>query len=319
MKLLDEVRSVIRTKHYKYSTEETYVSWIKRFILYHGKRHPSLLGEQEISQFISFLATDRNVAASTQNQALNAIVFLYKHVLKIELGDFSQFIRAKRPENIPVVLTRQEVKKVLANLKGDHLLIANILYGSGLRLKEALRLRVQDIDFDQQVINVIDGKGGKSRRTMLPEHVKHLLMAHLERVKIIHEQDLGSGLGEVYIPFAFSRKSPNAAKDIRWQYVFPSSTISKDPRSNRMGRHHLNESVPRKAVKNASRKAGIMKRVSPHVLRHSFATHLIEGGYDIRTVQELLGHKDISTTMIYTHVLQDSNVGVKSPLDSLEM
>lgn len=317
MKLLDQVRMVIRTKHYKYTTEQTYVAWIKKYILFHGKRHPSILGTHELSQFLSFLAMDRNVAASTQNQALNAIVFLYKHVLNIPLGDFSQFERAKRPQNLPTVLTVNEVQRLIAYLTGENLIISSILYGSGLRLIECLRLRVQDIDFEQSVIVVRDGKGAKDRRTMLPNHVKQLLTCQIDRVKTIHEQDIEKGFGEVFLPYALGRKYPNAAKDIRWQYVFPSSTLSNDPRSNRMGRHHLDESVIRKAVKQAATKAGIMKRVSPHVLRHSFATHLIEAGYDIRTVQELLGHKDVSTTMIYTHVLMNGKMGVTSPLDRL--
>lgn len=319
MKLLDQVRTVIRTKHYKYSTEQTYISWIKRYIFFHGKQHPAFLGAEGIEKFISFLAVEKNVAASTQNQALNAIVFLYKHVLKIPIGDFSDFSRAKRPENLPTVLTRNEVQILLNNLKGDHFLIANILYGSGLRLKECLRLRVQDIDFNQKLIIVKDGKGGKDRRTMLPKNVKQMLTSHLKRIKRIHVQDINDGFGDVFLPYALNRKYPHAARDFSWQYIFPSSTISKDPRSKRMGRHHLDESVPRKAVKLAARKANILKKVSPHILRHSFATHLIEAGYDIRTVQELLGHKDVSTTMIYTHVLQNGKVGVKSPLDTLDI
>ncbi len=317
MKLLDQVRTAIRTKHYKYSTEQTYVAWIKKYIMFHGKRHPATLGPQEISQFLSFLAVKRHVAASTQNQALNAIVFLYKQVLEMPLGDFSHFKRAKRPRNLPTVLTQGEVKRLLTYLSGNHLLIANILYGSGLRLNECLRLRVQDVDIQQQLIIVRNGKGGKDRRTMLPKNVKAALISQVERVKVLHGQDLENGFGEVYLPNALGQKYPHAAKDLKWQYVFPSATISKDPRSKRMGRHHLNESTPRKAIKQAARKAGIMKRVSPHVLRHSFATHLIESGYDLRTVQELLGHKDVSTTMIYTHVLLNGKLAVTSPLDRL--
>ena len=317
MKLLDQVRAVIRTKHYKYTTEETYVSWIKQFILYHGKKHPAELGNREVKQFLSYLAVTRNVAASTQNQALNAIVFLYKHVLETPLGDFSQFDRAKRPKTLPTVLTVDETRRLIAHLSGETRIIGHILYGSGLRLTECLRLRVQDVDFAQNVITIRDGKGGKDRRTMLPNAVKPDLALHLKRVSAQHHRDLEQGLGEVYLPFALDKKYPNAARDIRWQYVFPSSTISKDPRSGRVGRHHLDESVARKAVKQAAAKAGIMKRVSPHVLRHSFATHLIEAGYDIRTVQELLGHTDVSTTMIYTRVLKVAAGGTASPLDVL--
>ncbi len=317
VKLLDQVRMVIRTKHYKYTTEQTYVAWIKRYILFHGKKHPTDMGEKEVREFLSYLAMDKNVAASTQNQALNAIVFLYKHVLDLPLGDFSQFDRAKRPKNLPTVLSIPEVRAILSHLSNENLLIANILYGSGLRLIECMRLRVQDIDFGQNMIVVRDGKGGKDRRTMLPNNVKNMLTMQLDKVRNLHRRDLEQGLGEVFLPYALERKYPGAARDIRWQYVFPSSTISEDPRSGRKGRHHLDESVPRKAVKQAAARAGIMKRVSPHVLRHSFATHLIEAGYDIRTVQELLGHSDVSTTMIYTHVLMNGKVGVTSPLDRL--
>ncbi|MFA6012834.1 MAG: integron integrase [Desulfobacteraceae bacterium] len=317
MKLLDQVRMVIRTRHYKYTTEQTYVGWIKRYILFHGKKHPSVMGDKEVSEFLSYLAMSKNVAASTQNQALNAIVFLYKHVIDRPLGDFSQFDRAKRPKNLPTVLSIPEVRALLSYMSDEVLLIANLLYGSGLRLIECMRLRVKDIDFAQGLVVVRDGKGGKDRRTMLPNNVKPLLTLQLEKVKFLHRQDLEKGFGEVFLPYALERKYPNAGRDIRWQYVFPSSTISKDPRSGRMGRHHLDESVPRKAVKQAAARAGIMKRVSPHVLRHSFATHLIEAGYDIRTVQELLGHTDVSTTMIYTHVLMNGKMGVTSPLDRL--
>lgn len=317
MKLLDQVRAVMRTKHYAYNTEETYVSWIKQYILFHGKRHPSELGEADVSKFLTYLAVNRNVAASTQNQALNAIVFLYRHVLENPLGDFSQFNRAKRPKNIPTVLTVDETRRLISHLSGENQVIAHILYGSGLRLTECLRLRVKDIDFSQNVLVVRDGKGGKDRRTMLPNAVKPALALQIDKVRDLHRHDLANGLGEVHLPFALRKKYPNAGRDILWQYVFPSSAISKDPRSDRMGRHHLDESVPRKAVKLAAARAGIMKRVSPHVLRHSFATHLIEAGYDIRTVQELLGHTDVSTTMIYTHVLMNGKVGVTSPLDRL--
>ncbi len=317
MKLLDQVRMVIRTRHYKYTTEQTYVAWIKRYILFHGKKHPTEMGDKEVSEFLSHLAMNKNVAASTQNQALNAIVFLYKHVLDRPLGDFSQFDRAKRPKNLPTVLSIPEVRALLSYMHDEVLLIANLLYGSGLRLIECMRLRVKDIDFSQGLIVVRDGKGGKDRRTMLPNNVKSMLTFQLDKVKCLHRQDLEKGLGEVFLPYALERKYPNAGRDIHWQYVFPSSTISKDPRSGRMGRHHLDESVPRKAVKQAAVRAGIMKRVSPHVLRHSFATHLIEAGYDIRTVQELLGHTDVSTTMIYTHVLMNGKVGVTSPLDRM--
>lgn len=319
MKLLDQVRTVIRKKHYKYSTEQAYIQWIKRYIIFHNKQHPSKLGEEAISQYLSFLAMDRNVAASTQNQALNAIVFLYKQVLKIDIGDFANFERAKRPENLPTVLTVNEIEQLLSAMSGFHSLISKVLYGTGLRLKECARLRVQDIDFEQDLIMVRDGKGAKDRRTMLPASIKPMLKSHLKKVKSIHIQDLHAGLGEVYLPYALSRKYPHAAKEWRWQYVFPSGVISTDPRSNKRRRHHIDESTHRKAVKKAAAIIGLHKKVTPHVFRHSFATHLIEAGYDIRTVQELLGHKDVSTTMIYTHVLNNGKVGVHSPLDSIAL
>lgn len=275
------------------------------------------MGEKEISQYISHLATDQKVVASTQNQALNAIVFLYKHVLQIDLGDFGHMERAKRPERLPTVMTKAEVSRILAAMSGTYGLMAKLIYGCGLRLMECVRLRVKDIDFERNQVIVHDGKGMKDRSTMLPEQLKPLLLEHLARVKILHEQDLRKGLGEVYLPFALERKYPNAAKEWGWQYVFPSERISKDPRSGKMRRHHINESGLQRAVQNAARSVGLSKPVSPHTFRHSFATHLLEAGYDIRTVQELLGHKDVSTTMIYTHVINKGGMGVQSPLDML--
>lgn len=275
------------------------------------------MGEKEISQYISHLATHGKVAVSTQNQALNALVFLYKHVLQIELGDFGPMERAKRPGRLPTVLSREEVRRVLAAMSGAYGLMAKIIYGCGLRLMECVRLRVKDIDFERNQITVRDGKGMKDRTTMLPEQVKPFLSDHLARVKILHEQDLKKGLGEVYMPFALERKYPRGARQWSWQYAFPSQRISADPRGDKMRRHHINETGLQKAVRTAARTAGIMKPVSPHTLRHSFATHLLEAGYDIRTVQELLGHKDVSTTMIYTHVIQKGGMGVKSPFDTL--
>jgi len=317
MKLLDQVRTVIRKKHYSIRTEEAYVAWIRSFIFFHGKRHPKDLGEKEIAQFISYLATTKKVAASTQNQALNSIVFLYKQVLKIELGDFGHMERAKRPQKLPVVMSKQEVSLILNAMSGSYRLMAKILYGCGLRLMECIRLRIKDIDFDRNQITVRSGKGQKDRVTMLPEQLKPLLKEHLERARFLHEQDLKNGVGEVYLPFALVRKYPNAAKEWGWKYVFPSSKISKDPRSGKVMRHHVNESNLQRAVKSAVRKANLSKPVSPHTFRHSFATHLLEAGYDIRTVQELLGHKDVSTTMIYTHVINKGGLGTKSPLDML--
>ena len=319
MKLLDQVRDVIRKKHYSIRTEQAYVDWAKRYILFHKKHHPKDMGEKEIAQFISHLATDRRVASSTQNQALNAIVFLYKRVLNIELGDFGHMERAKKPEKLPTVMARTEVNKVLSSMSGINQLMAKLLYGCGLRLMECVRLRVKDIDFEQNHIIVRDGKGMKDRSTMLPEQLKPLLQEHLEGVRIIHKQDLNNRLGEAYLPFAQERKYPKAAKERGWQYVFPSEKISKDPRSGKMRRHHVSESALQRAVQKAARKAELTKHVSPHTFRHSFATHLLEGGYDIRTVQELLGHKDVSTTMIYTHVINKGGMGVQSPLDTLNI
>lgn len=315
MRLLDQVRHVIRKKHYSIRTEQAYTDWIKKFILFHGKKHPKDMGETEISQYISFLAVKKNVAASTQNQALNAIVFLYKQVLNRELGDFGSMQRAKRSKKLPVILTRDETDRVLTAMSGTNALMAKLLYGCGLRLMECLRLRVKDVEFDSNQVTVRDGKGHKDRVTMLPRQLKPRLIEHLKRVRIIHEEDLKRGFGEVYLPYALSRKYPNAAREWYWQYVFPSKKISKDPRSGKCRRHHAYETALQRAVRKAARSAGILKPVSPHVLRHCFATHLIEAGYDIRTVQDLLGHKDVSTTMIYTHVLNKGGMGVKSPLD----
>jgi integron integrase len=276
------------------------------------------MGEMEISQYISYLATARNVAASTQNQALNAIVFLYSQVLRIDLGDFGPMERAKRPERLPTVLTQAETSRILNVMNGIHGLMAKLIYGCGFRLMECIRLRVKDIDFERNQVIVRDGKGKKDRSTMLPEQLKPLLSEHLKRTKIIHEQDLKKGLGEVYLPYALARKYPNAAKEWIWQYVFPSERISKDPRSGKMRRHHISESSLQRAIRQAVRKADIPKPASSHTFRHSFATHLLEAGYDIRTVQELLGHKDVSTTMIYTHVIKKGGMGVKSPLDLID-
>lgn len=319
MKLLGQVRDVIRKKHYSIRTEETYCDWIKRFILYHKKRHPKEMGEREISEFLSYLASDRKVAASTQNQALNAIVFLYKQVLKKDLGDFGDFDRAKRPTTLPIVLTRKEVSRLLPFVNPKFRLMVELLYGCGLRLMECLRLRVKDIDFEAHQIIVRNGKGAKDRITMLPESLKTPLKEHLNCVKALHDLDLKNGFGEVYLPFALARKYPNAAREWGWQYAFPSEKISRDPRSGNMRRHHIYESSLQRAVKNAVRKAGLVKPATPHTFRHSFATHLLEDGYDIRTVQELLGHKDVSTTMVYTHVLNKGAMGVKSPLDGMTL
>jgi len=314
-KLLDQVRAKIRLKHYSIRTEQAYVDWIRRYILFHGKRHPQEMGKPEVEQFLSHLAVERNVAASTQNQALSAILFLYKEVLEKNIGWLDDVERAKRPARLPVVLTAAEVRAVLAHLEGRHRLMANLLYGAGLRLMECVRLRVKDLDFEYRQITVRDGKGQKDRLTMLPDALAGPLRTHLADVKILHEQDLQEGFGNVYLPFALERKYPNAGREWGWQYVFPASQRSIDPRSNIERRHHLDEQTLQRAFKNAVRASGVAKPASCHSLRHSFATHLLMAGYDIRTVQELLGHKDVSTTMIYTHVLNRGGQGVVSPLD----
>jgi integron integrase len=314
-KLLDQVRDVIRRRHYSIRTEKAYIDWIRRFILYHNKRHPSEMAEEEVAEFLTHLARDRDVAPSTQNQALSALLFLYKEVLKHEIGWLEKVERAKKPARLPVVLSRAEMKRVFAHLHGTPKLMAGLLYGSGLRLMECVRLRVKDIDFELAQITVRDAKGGKDRVTMLPINLAEPLKRHLIRVKAQHEQDLEDGFGSVHLPFALSRKLPNAAREWAWQYVFPSSRLSVDPRSGKRQRHHIAEGILQSALKRAVDAAQIVKRANCHSLRHSFATHLLTRGYDIRTVQELLGHKDVSTTMIYTHVLSKPGIGVKSPLD----
>jgi len=314
-KLLDQVRDVMRRRHYSIRTEQVYVDWIKRFIIYHDKRHPKEMAEEEVAAFLTHLARDRNVAPSTQNQALSALLFLYKDVLKQEIGWLEKVERAKKPSRLPVVLTRSEIKRVFAHLHGTPKLMAGLLYGSGLRLMECVRLRVKDIDFELAQITVRDAKGGKDRITMLPLNLAEPLQRHLVRIKAQHEQDLEDGFGRVHLPFAIGRKFPKAAREWAWQYVFPSSRLSIDPRTGKRQRHHMAEGILQSALKRAVDAAGIVKRANCHSLRHSFATHLLTRGYDIRTVQELLGHKDVSTTMIYTHVLNKPGVGVRSPLD----
>jgi integron integrase len=313
--LLDQVRSAIRLRHYSIRTEEAYVNVIRRFILYHKKRHPREMGQNEIRQYLSHLATDDNVAASTQNVALAALLFLYREVLQIDLPLIEGVERAKRPQRIPIVLTAEEVKKVLARISGTHHLMASLLYGAGLRLMECVRLRVKDLDFDYRQIIVRDGKGEKDRRTILPAPLEESLRHHLARVRLQHEEDVRQGYGRVYLPYALDRKYPNAATEWIWQYAFPAAKLSVDPRTGERRRHHASEDRLQRAVKEALRRAGVEKRASCHTLRHSFATHLLEDGYDIRTIQELLGHADISTTMIYTHVLNRGGRGVRSPLE----
>lgn len=316
-KLLDRVRDAIRVKHYSYRTEKSYVQWIKRYIFFHNKRHPNEMGGEEISAFLTHLAVDEQVAASTQNQALSALLFLYREVLQQEIDLKIDAVRAKRPRNIPTVLTIEEVRSVLLHLQGVYQIIGKLLYGSGLRLSEALSLRVKDIDFSHHQLQIRDAKGMESRLTMLPYSLIESLQDHLHFVKLLHRQDLERGFGSVNLPFALERKYPNADKEWIWQYIFPSEQVSKDPRTEAFHRHHLHESSVQKAVKDAARKSGIDKKISCHTFRHSFATHLLQNGYDIRTVQELLGHKDVKTTMIYTHVLNKGAKAVRSPLDNV--
>ncbi len=316
-RLLDQVREKLRVKHYAIRTERAYLEWIKRFIRFHGLKHPASMGAQEVERFLSHLAVEGKVAASTQNQALSALVFLYREVLGEDLGWMDDLTRAKRPARLPVVLTQAETRALLARLDGRSWIMASLLYGAGLRLMECVRLRVKDVDFEMRQVTVRDGKGQKDRVTMLPQSVAEPLRVHLTKVKALHEEDLEAGFGEVYLPFALERKYRGAPREWGWQYVFPASRRSMDPRSGKERRHHLDEKSLQRAVKKAVREAGIAKPASCHTLRHSFATHLLQSGYDIRTVQELLGHKDVSTTMIYTHVLNRGGKGVRSPLDQL--
>lgn len=314
-RLLDQVRQQIRLRNYSIRTEAVYAEWVKRYIRFHRYRHPAEMGAPEVEAFLTHLAVNRNVAGSTQNQALAALLFLYKEVLKIDLPWLEGVVRAKKPKHLPVVLTREEVARVLAELSGVHWLVANLLYGSGLRVLEALRLRVKDVEFARGEILVRDGKGQKDRVTMLPRLVSVALREHLEQVMLLHRQDLAEGFGRANLPFALARKYPHAAAEWGWQFVFPSGNRSEDPRSKGIFRHHLHEKTIQRAMREAVRRAGIAKLATPHTLRHSFATHLLESGQDIRTVQELLGHADVKTTMIYTHVLNRGGLAVLSPLD----
>lgn len=316
-KLLEQVRQAIRTRHYSYMTEKAYVGWIKRFIFFHNKRHPAEMGEAEIAQFLSALAQERHVSASTQNQALNALLFLYHEILGKEIGYIGGVVRAKRPIRLPVVLSRQEVKAILSSLSGIEWIMVTLLYGAGLRLMECMRLRVKDIDLTVNQITVRSGKGDKDRRTMLPLSVKDALHKHLEWVRARYKRDLESGFDGVSLPYALERKYPNAAKEWGWQWVFPASKLYVDRVTGAKKKHHLHESVLQKTVKDAVRNTGISKPAMCHTFRHSFATHLLEDGYDICTVQELLGHKDVSTTMVYTHVLNRGGRGISSPADRL--
>ncbi len=315
-KLLQEVRDVIRTLHYSLRTEESYVAWIRQYILFHNKRHPAELGATEVSQFLTFLAVQRNVAASTQNQALAALLFLYKRVLKQQLPWMDDIERAKRSARLPVVLSRPEIRTLLAQLDQQNWLLASLLYGTGMRLNECLGLRVKDIDFSYKQITVRDAKGNRDRVTILPDSLVAPLRAQLAHARTIHDRDLIDGFGKVYLPFALAQKYKNADREWAWQYAFPAATRSRDPLSATIRRHHIGAWVLQKAVRRAAHNCGLHKPVSCHAFRHTFATHLLEDGYDIRTVQELLGHKDVRTTMIYTHVLNRGGRGVRSPLDA---
>ncbi len=318
LRLLDQVRMLIRARHYSRRTEEAYVHWIRRYIAFHGMRHPRDLGAPEVGAFVTWLGAVRQMAGATQNQALSALLFLYKDVLRMEVGGIEFVPHAKMPTRVPVVLSVAEVRTVLAHMRDVPWLVAALLYGAGLRLQEALELRVKDIDFERREIVIRRGKGQKDRRVMLPEGVRERLRRHLEGVRALHSNDLADGCGRVVLPSALARKYPQAATDWRWQFVFPAGRICRDDRYGPPSRFHLHESVIQRAVAEAARLAGLSKRVSCHTFRHSFATHLLEAGYDIRTVQELLGHADVSTTMIYTHVLNRGGLGVRSPMDALE-
>ena len=318
-KLLDQVRAKLRVAHYAKRTEGSYIDWIKRYILFHGKRHPREMGAAEVNAFLTHLAAEKNVAASTQNQALSALLFLYRVVLEVKLPWVDGFERVQRPPKVPVVFTKEEARAVLWRLTGSARLMAHLLYGSGLRLMECMRLRIKDIDLGYLQITIREGKGGRDRVTMIPVQLADPLRRQIEKVAQLHEEDLSAGAGEVYLPHALVRKAPGMAKQLAWQYLFPSARRSHWTDEllgvTREGRHHIDESYVQRAVKKAIGEAGVQKAGSCHTFRHSFATHLLENGYDIRTVQDLLGHKDVSTTMVYTHVLNKPGVGVRSPLD----
>ncbi len=316
-KLLEQVGIEIQARHYSPRTEKTYIHWVKEYIFFHNKIHPNKLSEKDVNRFLSYLATDKHVSASTQNQALSAILFLYKHVLHRELGDFGNVIRAKRSKKIPVVFTNIEVRAIINHLENEKRLMVHLLYGSGLRLMECLRLRVKDVDFEKKQIIVRDGKGEKDRVTLLSEIIMPHLKRHLRNVKKLYQSDFEKGIGTTNIPYALERKYPNIAKEWHWAYVFPSTKHAADKQTGELKRHHLNESVLQRAVKKAIKLAKIEKHGGCHTFRHSFATHLLENGYDIRTIQELMGHKSLQTTMVYTHVMNNGPMGVKSPGDDL--
>jgi len=313
--LLEKMRAEIRLRHYSLRTEQSYIHWVRRFILFHNKRHPAEMGEREVTAYLTHLAVDRKVSASTQNQALSAILFLYRQVLDIKLEWLDEVIRAKRPQHLPVILSRKEINILLDEIPGTNGLIARLLYGTGMRKMECLRLRIQDMDFSYRQITVRSGKGEKDRVTLMPDCLTDSLQEHLARVRRLHRMDIDEGYGEVYLPYALERKYPNAGRSWSWQFVVPAAKRSADPHTGVIRRHHWYEDNVSRAIREALRRSGINKHVSVHTLRHSFATHLLEDGYDIRTVQELLGHKNVKTTQIYTHVLNRGGRGVRSPLD----
>ena len=316
-KLLDQVRHTLRAKHYSRRTEQSYLYWIKRYIFFHNVRHPTEMNSPEIEAFLTYLAVNGNIAPTTQNQALAALLFLYQQVLGQELEARIDAVRAKKAARLPVVMSQNEVKQLISHLPDCYQLLAKVMYGSGLRLMECLRLRVKDVDFEQQQIIIRSGKGNKDRDTILPESLHAALQRQLRYARTLHDNDLEQGYGRVELPYALERKYPNANREWGWQYVFPSHKLSKDPRTGRTGRHHIHESGLQKAVKKAAAVAEIHKPVGCHTLRHSFATHLLEAGYDIRTIQELMGHKSVETTMIYTHVVKKGGLAVHSPIDRL--
>jgi len=315
-KLLEQLRDQLRLKQYSPRTEKTYTHWVREYILYHNKRHPREMGVPEINQFIAHLVVERKASASTQNQAISAVLFLYRNVLRISLDETSlTFVRPQKGKRVPNVLSKDEARALISKMDGQYKIMAQIMYGAGLRIMECLRLRVKDIDFENHRILVYDGKGGDDRVTMLPDGLVPALRLHLEQVRLLHQKDLAAGFGSVFLPYGLDKKYPHAHKEWIWQYVFPASTFYTDEQTGITRRHHTHETALQKAVRAAARAAKIEKRVTPHTFRHSFATHLLQNGYDIRTVQELLGHKDVKTTMIYTHVLQRGGLAVRSPLD----
>lgn len=318
-KLMDQLHEALQSRHYSSRTEQSYCHWVKRYVYFHNVRNPREMAEPEINAFLTHLAIKEKVSASTQNQALAALLFLYRHVIMKELGDFGDVIRARKSQNLPIVMTKEEVRLVLGFLEGENQLIASLLYGSGLRVTECLRLRVQDVDFARNEITVRRGKGAKDRVTMLPVGLRSSLEDHLRKVKAVHERDITAGLGSVTLPDALAKKYPNASKEWRRQYLFPQTNRWGDSMTGKEGRHHTDPSILQKAFKKAVQKAGITRRATCHTLRHSFATHLLQAGYDIRTVQELLGHSDVKTTMIYTRVLNRGGFGVRSPMDESDL